>query len=1431
MNSDIGVYAPRKMASPRHNRFDVTVLDTHDVHPREDGNSSIRLAATDVRSGHRPSGEYTDQATSAERIPAHFIENKGQVDGRVKAYLNNGAQAIWLTQNRVIFDLLRYRDQHSEEISGAWRVPSSHQSSRARAGAFERLVFAQDFVGAKTDPRVEMRSPQPGTYNFLLGNDASRWRTGVRGYRSAIYRDVWPNVDVRFISNGRYLEQEFILRPGGDHRQIQVAYHGVEELRVKADGSLGIVTAFGELRESAPRIYQDIEGNRIEVSGCFRLLGKTAYTFEIAAYDPHHDLVIDPTLVYSSYLGGKGISEGLGVTIDDTGHVLVTGFTASPDFPTSANALQPESGSLLNIVTGIVTGSDAFVTKLAPSGTTLIYSTYLGGSGDDQGHGIAVDASGNVLLTGATNSTDFPTVNALQSSFGGEGARQKGDAFVAKLDSTGTTLLYSTYLGGSEDDEGNAIAVDGKGNSYVTGYTNSDDFPTANAFQPDFRGGSTRGDAFVAKLNPDGTVLEYSTFLGGSRNDGGNGIAVDDAGNAYVTGFSASEDFPTVNPLQPTSRGAAFVAKLNPSGSALLYATHLGGSGVDEGLGIAVDGLGHAYVTGVTESDDFPTVNPVQATFGGGSGLVTISDGFAAKLNPSGSALVFSTYLGGSGNDRGNGIAVDSAGNSYVIGTTNSADFPLANPLQSNLGGDPSLLTQRTDAFLVKLGPSGSTLNLATYLGGDDNDKGNAIAVDSLGNVVIAGDTRSDTFPVLNGAQVDFRGIAHAFVARIATEDLPAGLGVQRIFPDKAGDTGPASLIIKGSAFAQGATVRLRRGGQADIAGDPVSVAADGAAIMATFDLSGEALGAWDVEVTNPDGSAVTLPGGFVVEQGREPIVWLDIVGRNRIRAGRAETYSFLFGNQGSVDARGVPIWIAGFPADAEVRLDFNITPLEVQPGDIPADTSQVSPIIDTGSGKLIALFVPVIPGGMNGTIKVTVTVPTIQTFTLESWANPPLFRSPPDPKAIKCYSIVIQTALSDVLGVFIGSDCILSLDTVLANRIDAISTHTTNATFSTFLDPNNDLSLSSLANILVDLAKNIVKDCAPNAVQFFLGPRTVAVLATKGVQLLFELPGVIKECSDPDPEPEPDGGGDGTNSRWSRSPKKDVRSVQAVDPNDKIGSDGTEAQRYVSGEEPLRYTIFFENLETAGAAAQEVVISDELDFVNLALETVSLGPITFGDVRLNPLPGARAFVTEVDLRPRMDLVVRIEAALDAVSGVLTWRFSSLDPLTGGVPADPLAGFLPPNVAEQEGEGSVSFTVSPEPGLPTGTEIRNQAAIVFDQNPPIVTGEWLNTLDVDHPISRVLPLAKVQRQAKFEVAWEGKDEGAGITDYTIYVAEDGGAFKAWLVNTTATSGAFSGEEGRTYTFFSIARDGGGNREPLKSQAEAMTQVSVEISKG
>jgi hypothetical protein len=371
-----------------------------------------------------------------------------------------------------------------------------------------------------------------GKSNYFIGNDAKKWHTNVPRYAKVKYTGVYSGIDLVYYGNQQQLEYDFVVAPGADPRRIQLGISGARRISCNEDGNLVLTMDEGEILWHKPVVYQKHGGTRQEIATHYAINAKNRVRFEVGDYDSRRPLFIDP-LIYSTYLGGSAYDYGSGIAVDGAGHAYVTGWTTSANFPTM-NPLQPASGGLY-----------VFVAKLNPAGSALVYSTYLGG-GADEGGGIAVDSSGNAYVTGLTESTDFPTMNPLQPSFGGV-----SDAFVAKLNPTGSALVYSTYLGGSGIDNGTGISVDNSGNAYVTGYTFSANFPLMNPLQAT-PGGGGYGDAFVAKLDSTGSALVYSTYLGGSGDDYGAGIAVDSPGNAYVTGSTDSNDFPTMNPLQPT---------------------------------------------------------------------------------------------------------------------------------------------------------------------------------------------------------------------------------------------------------------------------------------------------------------------------------------------------------------------------------------------------------------------------------------------------------------------------------------------------------------------------------------------------------------------------------------------------------------------------------------------------------------------------------------------------------------------------------------------------------------------------------------------------------------------------------------------------------------------------------------------------------------
>jgi hypothetical protein len=754
------------------------------------------------------------------KLPLSFEANQGQAIREVKFLSHGQGFGLFLTNDEAVLEMQRtsvVRRPLSVVRIGKSRGGSATDSTPVNGGpATDNGTRTTDvvrlkLVHANQNATVLGARELPGKVNYFVGNDPAQWRTNLPTFAEVRYRSVYPGVDLVYHGDqeGR-LEYDFIVAPGADPRAIALDIGAVRgpRLRIAGDGSFVISTEGGEVRFRKPVIYQPgtadqqlttENGHRTAanpksksenlkpVEGRFVLDAQNHLRFALGPYDHTQSLVIDPSLTYSTYLGAAG-DQAKGVAVDSAGDAYVTGRTLSAAFPV-VNPLQSTNKSK---------SGTAFVAKLNASGSALVYSTYLGGSVSDQANAIAVDSSGDAYVTGSTCSSDFPTVTPAQASLKGV-----CDGFAAELNAAGSSLVYSTFLGGSGtvesgtslSDEGFGIAVDASGDAYVAGGTWSADFPTVNPIQS-YGGGE---DAFLCKLSPGGATLVYSTYLGGAAQDQGSGIAVDSSGNAYVTGFTLSSNFPTASPLQASNKattyGTAFVAKLNPSGSALVYSTYLGGSVMETGEGIAADSGGNAYVAGATWSSDFPTFLPLQpgnaAQHGG-------SNAFVAKLNAAGSALVYSTYLGGSGHatnatpssggDTAYGIAVDPSGVVFVAGLTGSPDFPAVNALQpSNNSPDQST------AFVACLDAAGTALGYSTYLGGTGNDQANSVAVGASDNTYLAGETTSTDFPTASPLQAAPGG---AFVGEISPPPAVALFPTSLNFGSVAGNTMSQQRIV-----------------------------------------------------------------------------------------------------------------------------------------------------------------------------------------------------------------------------------------------------------------------------------------------------------------------------------------------------------------------------------------------------------------------------------------------------------------------------------------------------------------------------------------------------------------------------------------------------------------------------------------------------------
>ena len=659
------------------------------------------------------------------KVPLSFESNSGQTDPEVRFFSRGRGYGFYLTAAEAVMVLSKNS------------VPKSDETDEERdAGSVIRMKLA----GANSKPRVTGLEKLPGTTNYYIGNDPRQWRTNVANYEKVKYERVYPGVDVIYYGNQEQLEYDFIVAPRANPNLIKLEFAGVDQLAIADNGDLVLSVQGGEVRQRKPVVYQEVNGKRAEIAGQYIILDSRLVGFRLGKYDSSKPLIIDPVFSYSTYLGGFGLESSGTIAVDSSGNAYVVGATWSTNFPLTAAIQGSRRGTM-----------DCYISKINATGTGFIFSTYFGGAtgGGESADDIALDSSGSAYIVGTTFSSDFPTtVGAFDTSYA-----NGGDGFIAKLTSSGG-LGYSTYLGTNGDDRANGIAVDSSGNAYVTGMTNSSQFPVLNAFQSSIAGGTCGTspntfpcfDVFVAKLNAAGSQLVFSTYLGGTSDDisngSGGGIAIDSSNNVYVTGWTRSTNFPLLNAFQPTHAPGpsqtsgnpallnmdVFVTKLAASGSSLVYSTYLGGSSDDNGLDIAVNSANEAYVTGNTWlGTDFPTTPGAFRTSNG--------DSFVTKFSAAGNTLVYSTFLQGTSTS----IALDTSGNAHVTGKTPLSIGRLA---QVN-----------------KLSPDGDSLAYAVFFGGNEADfdddlasqEGTGIAVDSSGNAYIHGYTFAQNFPTTAG--------------------------------------------------------------------------------------------------------------------------------------------------------------------------------------------------------------------------------------------------------------------------------------------------------------------------------------------------------------------------------------------------------------------------------------------------------------------------------------------------------------------------------------------------------------------------------------------------------------------------------------------------------------------------------------------------------
>jgi hypothetical protein len=727
--------------------------------------------------------------------PFYFIPNKGQVDSKVLFYHSGNNGKAFFTRDGITItvekpDTLVNDDPTKLSFKSSKRIPLKLESFRLiplnmlNTGS----VYAEELL--------------PGKVNYLFKEKKT---LNIPTYKKVRYGQVQENVDLVFYGNEGDLEYDIVINPGGDPSKVRFALEGIQGLRIDQNGNLLIHLKEGILTQEKPRLYQEKEGKLSEVTGAFKILAKNGryeFGFDIGKYDKNRSLIIDPIINYATYFGGGSDETNGASTLDSSGNIYLTGNTLSTDYPT----LIPLQGALAG-------GTDAFITKLSPDGSTLIWSTYLGGSGDEFQTRLSVDASEDLWLSGATNSIDFPTQGAYQSSNGGG-----IDVYIARISSDGTTLEYSTYLGGSGDEQQTSPLFDTLGNFTMVGFTLSPNFPTTPGSYDitcgtdgtcnfDVVAGFGWEDLFVTKFSSDGTSLIYSTFIGGSGGDFTFDAAVDGTGSTFIHGGTSLNtfgiaDFPIVNAYQPTFGGGffeTFLLNLDASGSSLLFSTYFGGSGNDFPSDIDLTSTG-IVICGRTFSTDFPVQSPLQGSSAGGE------DGFLSKFSLNGTSLLYSTYLGGTGSERIRQVLVDGNDDFWVAGITNSSDFPLQNAIQSNFGGV-------IDAYISKISADGSSLLFSSYIGGSQEDQGFNLNSDSSGGIYLSGFTSSHDFPTANAIQLDNAGGFDAFVVRLVdsfTETFSDGNADSWLFKNGVWTVIPASIESAAGGFALSGTVHKK---------------------------------------------------------------------------------------------------------------------------------------------------------------------------------------------------------------------------------------------------------------------------------------------------------------------------------------------------------------------------------------------------------------------------------------------------------------------------------------------------------------------------------------------------------------------------------------------------------------------------------------------
>ncbi len=1336
-------------------------------------------------------------------LPLRFEENRGQLgdDAREVGYFARaGGYDLFLTPTGLV---LHFPTQRGERRAG--------QGAQTGVEPVLRMAFRGGQGGAL---RGEERLPGESHYLIGSDPAAWRREIPAyrRVRASAVYPGI-DVLYYGLEGSGKDLEYDLVVAPGAEPSSIRIAFSGGGRLTIDPDGAISLPLDGRSIRFSPPHAYQETRpatgaaGAGKQTVPCrFRRLGPDEVGFEVGTYDPTRPLVIDPVLEYATFLGGGGREAILDLALDAFGGTYLTGWTTSPDFPIGP------TGSRSGDRAPVAESGAVFVAKLDPTGTSLVYSTYLGILGS-RGVSLAVDLLGSAYVAGNTRDERFPTTpgayqvrpqgppewpfvlkldfrgtDLLYSTFltGVEGAQVSGiaadrfgsayvtglaragfpttsgavqpeyrgglgDAFVAQLDAQGSRLIYSTYLGGADLDQGRAITVDPAGNAYVTGTTMR---------------------SVVFSMGQEGVAEPVLT-----------------SNQTNPVGFPVTQ-----GAIQAALRGRSdlFVAGIRPGGGNLLYSTLLGGSGQEtipaeesfSGRAIAVDGVGQVYLTGTTTSLDFPTTpGAYRRELNGESDLLLV------KLQADGARLLYSTLLGGNQRESARALALDQEGNAYVTGWTTSPDFPVTG---DRVVPAPLPTTPQPAAFLTQVDVTGSRVLSSTLLGGTGADQAFGMAVDRLGNVYLAGATTSANFPIVRPAlQQSLQGSQDGFVVKL--QPGGGGMAVDSIHPAAGGDGGTVTVLLHGRQLRDGASVRLTRQGESPLIARHVYAGADGRTLGAVFDLRGRPRGIWSVTVVNPDGVTTLLRDGFRVEPAREATILVDQPwGPHAIRASQRQLYTVGYRHTGNNDLYGVPIWVKVRGAASLRAVTTFALPGEV-PGEPALNWPDVVPSMSTSDGGTTTAFLPaIIPPERTGYLTVEVTGPQQagSILSLEAWAYPPSFvsqgasgsgGSPEDSTAalVECY-LTVAKLVAQQAGTTAHERC----DTRAREVWRSLLATALRESYRTPDRPSRVLSLSQVTQAVAMsslrcMGATPILSQVSNAASRVLGARDeMRVCFDRKVSPVFRL----------------------------------LTSVRTFDQNDLRGTVGIGSSQYLPGGRPLHYAAYFENLPTERLPVREVVIASQLDLATIDPRTFQFGAISLGTYLEIPPPGLHHFTREIDLRPAQSLMIRMVADFDSRSGWATWRFFSIDPLTRQPVTDPQTGLLPPNQATPQGAGSVLFSVQPRGDLRSGSTIRSQAVIYQDDRTPIQTKPWSNQIDNAKPVSRIEAVPVVQQETRFNLRWSGGDQDSGIASYTIFVSTNRAPFQPWLSETTNTSATFTGLLGSQYAFYSVAQDRVGNME-------------------